>query len=149
MPLVYLLGDGKYSLKQPYLCVVIAQIRNSTFLRVLWGLYALYLLNISVDTADPMSNFQSEDLSFNDQESVVEIVVEKFLGYEHAIIEYDDPESEGHNQEKQNRLDLTLGLNKTLPQSAGLCFYPLNPPLNFAQTTTDGFYGPISPPPKV
>jgi hypothetical protein len=109
----------------------------------------MYLLNISVDTADPMSNFQSEDLSFNDQESMVEIVVEKFLGYEHAIREYDDPDSDGHSQKKQNRPDLIVGLDDALPRNTKLDFYPLNPPLNFAQTTTDGFYEAISPPPKV
>jgi hypothetical protein len=51
---------------------------------------ALYLLNISVDTADSTPHYLPEDLTFNDQESIVEIVLEKILGFEDAIAECDD-----------------------------------------------------------
>ena len=47
----------------------------------------IYLLNISVDTKDPHPEYIPEDLSINDQESIVEIVVEKILGFENAIQE--------------------------------------------------------------
>ena len=59
---------------------MLSQIRNSVFTKILWGLMGLYLLNISVDTADPNPEHIPEDLSINDQESIVEIVVEKILG---------------------------------------------------------------------
>ncbi|MBR9860554.1 hypothetical protein GYB22_07345 [bacterium] len=65
----------------------------------------LYLLNISVDTADLNSDSVSEDLSINDQESIVEIVVEKILGFENAIKEYDDHDSEDQNKKKNVNID--------------------------------------------
>lgn len=67
----------------------------------------LYLLNISVDTADPNPEYIPEDLSFNDQESIIEIVVEHVLGYEDAIKEYDDHDTEDHNKKSSVKIDLT------------------------------------------
>src|SRR6056297_1104490 len=67
----------------------------------------LYLLNISVDTADPNPEHIPEDLSINDQESIVEILVEKILGYENAIEEYDDNDTEEHNKKTNVKIDLT------------------------------------------
>jgi len=86
---------------------VISQIRNSVFTKILWGLMGLYLLNISVDTADPNPEHIPEDLSINDQESIIEIVVEKILGYENAIEEYDDNDTEEHNKNTNVKIDLT------------------------------------------
>lgn len=86
---------------------MISQIRNSVFTKILWGLMGLYLLNISVDTADPNPEHIPEDLSINDQESIIEIVVEKILGYENAIEEYDDNDTEEHNKNTNVKIDLT------------------------------------------
>lgn len=60
----------------------------------------LYLLNISVDSPDPNPEYIPEDLSINDQESIIEVVVEKILGFEDALEEYDDHDSEDHNKKK-------------------------------------------------
>ena len=86
---------------------MISQIRNSVFTKILWGLMGLYLLNISVDTADPNPEHIPEDISINDQESIIEIVVEKILGYENAIEEYDDNDTEEHNKNTNVKIDLT------------------------------------------
>ncbi|GAB3656315.1 hypothetical protein GCM10028791_28070 [Echinicola sediminis] len=67
-----------------------------------------YLLNISVDTADPDPQHLPEDLSINDQESIVELVVEKFLGFENAFKEYDDPDTEKHDKKKNVKIDLLV-----------------------------------------
>lgn len=88
---------------------MIGQIRNSVFTKILWGLMGLYLLNISVDPADPYSNYISEDLSINDQESIVEIVLEQILGYENIIKEYDDNDTEDHNTKTNFKIDLVIG----------------------------------------
>jgi len=67
----------------------------------------IYLLNISVDIADPFPQYISEDLSYNDQESVVEIIVEKIFGYENAIAEYDDHDTNDAHDKKSNfKIDL-------------------------------------------
>ncbi|PTB96581.1 hypothetical protein C9994_06660 [Marivirga lumbricoides] len=72
-----------------------------------------YLLNISVDTVDPKPEYIPEDLSINDQESILEIIVEKVLGYENAIKEYDDHDSEDHNKKKETKTDLLIHFPKT------------------------------------
>ncbi len=68
----------------------------------------LYLLNISADTADPHPTHIPEDLSINDQESIIEVVVETILGFEDAFQEYDDPDTEGHDKKPTVRIDLII-----------------------------------------
>lgn len=57
---------------------------------------AFYLLNCSVDASDITPNYIPENLNFNEQESVIEIIVEKVLGFENAIPENEDPDSENY-----------------------------------------------------
>lgn len=57
---------------------------------------ALHILNLSVDVQDPQPEGVPEDLSYNDMESVVEIILEQVLGIENAIPEYEEDDS-GHN----------------------------------------------------
>ena len=68
----------------------------------------LYLLNLSVDSVDPEAMYIPEDLSYNDQESIVEIIIEKLLGYENAFIEYDDKDSDENNHQSNPSLDFFL-----------------------------------------
>jgi hypothetical protein len=85
---------------------VLRQIRNSVVVKSLWGLLGLFLLNISVDTEDPNPEYLPEDLSINDQESIIEIIVEQVLGYEDAFKEYDDHDTEDHNKKTNVKIDL-------------------------------------------
>lgn len=66
----------------------------------------LYLLNISVDAPDLNPENIPEDLSINDQESIVEIVVEKILGFGDVIKEYDDNDTEDHNNKTNLKIEL-------------------------------------------
>lgn len=59
------------------------------------------MLNMGIDTTDPNPQHIPEELTFNDQESSFEIVIETVLGYEDAIKEYDDIDAEGHNTNKK------------------------------------------------
>ena len=79
----------------------------------------LYLLNNSVDTADPNPEHIPEDLSINDQESIVEIIIEKVLGFENAIEEYDDNDTEDHNKKKNVKIDLSVHETKTKENICG------------------------------
>ncbi len=74
-------------------------LKNKKFISFFWGLMALYMLNISIDSPDGHSNSVDEDLSHNEQESIVELIIEKVLGYEDAISEYDDTD-QNTNQKK-------------------------------------------------
>ena len=58
----------------------------------------LHVLNCSVDIPDPKGQQVTENLSFNDQESIVEIVVEKMLGFGNVIAEYDDVDGRKHDK---------------------------------------------------
>lgn len=128
---------------------MLSQIRNSVFSKILWGLMGLYLLNISVDTADPNPEHIPENLSINDQESIVEIVVEKILGYENAIEEYDDHDTEDHNKKSNVKIDLTThslvdnALNQSLIESTRHKF------LDYNTYLTNGFQKLDIPPPKI
>jgi len=82
--------------------------RNSKFTKILWGLMSLYLLNISVDSADHNSQNIPENLTINDQGSIAEIIVEQVLGYETAIKEHDENDSEDHNKKTITKIDLLV-----------------------------------------
>lgn len=84
---------------------MLGQIRNSVFTKFLWGFMGLFLLNISVDAPDPNPDYIPENLSFNDQESIIEIVFEKVLGFENAFKEYDDNDSEDHNSKTNLKIE--------------------------------------------
>ena len=110
---------------------------------------ALYLLNISVDMADPMPRFVPEDLSYNDQESIVEIVVEQLLGYEDAFEEFDDADSSDQNSKTPIKIDLVPPF-----QGADQQQYNWNKGprafINFqGQGPSEGFFLLVTPPPKV
>jgi hypothetical protein len=85
---------------------VLKILRNKAFTKILWGFMSLYLLNISVDTADARIHRVAEDLSINDQESIIEIVVEKVFGYENAIKEYDDNDFEKYGKSSNIKMEL-------------------------------------------
>ncbi|MCM5664392.1 hypothetical protein [Galbibacter mesophilus] len=79
---------------------------------------AIYLLNISVDAADPHPDYIPEDLSFNDQESIAEIIIEKVLGFENAFEEYDDHDPEDHN--KSNNVKINLLMHQVQSSDSGI-----------------------------
>jgi uncharacterized protein YlzI (FlbEa/FlbD family) len=109
----------------------------------------LYLLNISVDTSDPNPEHITENLSINDQESIVEIVIEKILGYENAIKEYDDHDTEDHNKKANVKIDLTThsvvdnALNQSFIETTSHKFP------DYTTYLTNGFQKLNFPPPKI
>ena len=109
----------------------------------------LYLLNISVDSADPNPEHIPEDLSLNDQESIVEIVIEKILGYEDVIREYDDHDREDHGEKKNVKIDLSTHLtvdhNSSHPDLIG----KKRPFPDHEACLTNGFSEIDTPPPKI
>ena len=109
----------------------------------------LYLLNISVDTADPYPEHIPEDLSFNDQESIVEIIIEKVLGYENAIAEYDDHDTEDHKKKSNVKTDLSVCLI-TSYKSIPLFFKERKQRfLDYEACLASGFVEIDSPPPNI
>ena len=109
----------------------------------------LYLLNISIDPADPNPEYIPEDLSFNDQESVIELIVEQVLGYENAIKEYDDHDTEEHNKKKNIKIDLLAYQTKPNKYIHHLLSEKKNPYPDHEARLTNGYKEIASPPPKV
>lgn len=109
----------------------------------------LYMLNISVDAVDSKPNNIPEDLSINDQESIIEIIVEQVLGYEDAIKEYDDNDSEDFNKKTNLKIELIVqfivdsSIKESIIKTTKLKFPDYNTVLKICFQNLD------TPPPKV
>jgi hypothetical protein len=92
-----------------YLCIVLNLLREHIIIRSIWGAMALFLFNISVDTPEPNIASEQSNLGFNDQESVLELLLEKVIGLEDAIAERDDVEGSGDSEKKKsNKIKIVL-----------------------------------------
>jgi hypothetical protein len=69
-------------------------IREHIGFKLLWLVMALHILNCSVDSPDPQPESVPEDLSYNDMESIVEIILEQGLDIQNAIPEHEDQDTD-------------------------------------------------------
>lgn len=76
-------------------------IRHSTITSFVWGFMAFYLLNISVDVTSLFDEKEENYKNYNEQESIVELVFEKVLGFEEAIPENNSNDSEQNSTMKK------------------------------------------------
>jgi hypothetical protein len=72
-------------------------LRQHIIFRLFWLFMAAHIFNCSVDTPDATPDYIPEDLTYNDMESVTEIVLEKFFGIENVIAEHDENDTEDGN----------------------------------------------------
>ncbi len=91
---------------------MICRLQNSKLLNFCWGMLALFLLNISIDVADDMPSNITEDLSFNEQESITEYILEEMMGIEDAI-----PESEDNDPSQNTTIKKATGFDQFLVSS--------------------------------
>lgn len=124
-------------------------LRNNIAIRCLWAFMGLYFLNISVDTVDAYPNHIPEDLSFNDQESIVEIVLEQVLGYENAIAEYDDNDTEDHTKKGNFKIDLVPLEVSENHQNESWANHLKHNAFNADNNLSIGYYQLNNPPPEV
>lgn len=85
---------------------LIHKIKENSFNRILFGLLAFYLLNISIDLPDKFNDSVPENLAFNDQESIIEFIAEKVLGFENAFEEYDDFDNPNPKKKSNNKVEV-------------------------------------------
>lgn len=83
-----------------------ARIKNSLF-RFVCILLALHIFNVSIDMPDGQPYDVPEDLSINEQESFIELVLEQWLGIENAVAEHDEPGDESEDLEIIKQFKLT------------------------------------------
>lgn len=93
---------------------MLARIRTYRFTSLFWCLTLVQLLNVAVDPPDMEAVALPEDLSYNDPESILEIVVEDMLGYEDALPEHDDNDSE-----REGKLSKTTSFDTFPPPAVG------------------------------
>lgn len=107
---------------------------------------ALHIFNISVDTPDAQPDYIPEDLTFNDMESVVEIVLEKVFNIDNAIAEHDEPdESDSENFEMSKEFKVYTH-QATLKLLSPEVIY-VNDNLSYKASFYNSFVNEISPPP--
>jgi len=99
-------------------------IREHIIFRCLCFVLALHIFNCSVDTPDPQPDNVPEDLSYNDMESVVEIVLEQVLGINNAIAEHDENDTD----------DAGGGL--TIKKGIDFSYYENNIKISFSNAVT-------------
>lgn len=95
---------------------MISKLNNIKPLKFFWILMALLLLNCSVDTTGLFADaIETKQLVFNDQESIIEIVVEQFLGFDNLIPEnFDDDMDQKANLKKAKVIDIFIIPNFSL-----------------------------------
>ena len=81
-------------------------IRTHIISKIITALFALHILNISVDAPDRYPDWVKEDLSINDMESISEIICEKILHINNAFPEFDDHDNNDRGAVLMNHLDL-------------------------------------------
>ncbi len=87
---------------------MISSLKKSIFPKFLWGFMACYMLNMSIDLTKPNIQYSAVNVSFNEQESIIELVLEKGLGFDNIIQELDDKETEEHHKKNNSKIDLIV-----------------------------------------
>jgi len=120
--------------------------RSHIVYRVFCVLMALHIFNICIDMPDAQPESVPEDLSVNDMESVIELILEKGFGIENAIAEHDEKD-EGTSQNFEASKDY-----KIVPTTMHILLNNIQAiVINRTATNNEpnylGFIGEISPPP--
>jgi hypothetical protein len=123
-------------------------LREHIIFKGFWLFMALQILNLSVDPPDMHPDYVPEDLSYNDMESIVEIVLEQLLDIEDAIPEQDDDDSSRALLTKINfqsfYFPLQLGLSLMLSNGD---INQLYKHIWYTDTYTEQFHPEVVPPP--
>lgn len=69
------------------------RLRQVRITRIICLVFALHILNLSIDPNDPEPDFAGEDITINEIESFTEFFAEIVLGFENAFAEHDEHDS--------------------------------------------------------
>lgn len=129
--------------------MILKKLRNNQFSNILWWIMFFCFFNISADTKNPLPDYIPVNSSFNDQESIVELVVEKVLGYADAIPEHDDPDTEEHNCKSITHIDLFVPLHSKQKVESYLIIWTRRDIFSHYQWAfSDRYYQIHTPPPE-
>ncbi len=120
--------------------------RNHIVIQSISLFMALYVLNFSVDAPDSQPDHQVEDLSINDMESIVEIVLEGWMDIENAIPEHDESDGTKSTLVLKKTFDFCLFEFKRGNAYAS-DFLLRNRFLDYSRNFQQQFYPEFTPPP--
>jgi hypothetical protein len=110
----------------------------------------LLIFNLSIDVKDQGDINMKEDLTINDQESIVELVLEKWFGFENAIAEHDEhDEQDGGSIDCQKIVLINLSYKQNISHKLIITIFDKNPLILFKENYVKAYSLEIdSPPPK-
>lgn len=125
-------------------------LQNTKLLKLFWGLLALFMLNSSIDLPDITSAGLPEDLSYNEQESIAEYILEEILNIENAIPESEDNDATQNSTIKKTAVaDQYIIVHISLKEN----IYPVDLEKEYPQNgdffLANQFIEIVSPPPEV
>lgn len=136
-----------------YICFRMKLFNRRVLSKLLLFFLTAVIFNLSVDVKDYSENYIPEDLSFNDQESIVELIVEKWLGFSNAFIEYDEPDQEDGGILDFHKITLAINSqNQTIVfDKSPIISIKNSKRLNYLNSNSlkKPFLDILSPPPKV
>ena len=136
-----------------YICFRMKLFNRRVLSKLLLFFLTAVIFNLSVDVKDYSKNYIPEDLSFNDQESIVELIVEKWLGFSNAFIEYDEPDQEDGVILDFHKITLAISSqNQSIVfEKSPIIFIKNSKRLNYLNSNRlkTPFLDILSPPPKV
>lgn len=95
-------------------------IREKKIVKIIWAILSLYLLNISIDAPD-IQDVNGNKGEYNEQDSVIELIVEKALDFEDAINDYENEDS-AETFKKKNFIDCFILHRPAEHIPANICF---------------------------
>src|ERR1035437_5545265 len=124
-------------------------IRTTFFGKIICFLFALHILNVSVDPPDPEPEWVPEDLSVNEMESISEIICEQILHIDNAFPEQDDQDNADHGAPAAFHLAPLLVIHQPI-----MSVIPVPNAFPIHVKTNESFYKQptmeiLSPPPNV
>lgn len=123
--------------------------RLSILKNVLCWLMAVQFLNLSVDTRDMNAFNQHEDLSINDQESLIELIVEKVFGWEQTFKEADDADHEKNIKPVVEKVFFYCSTKFTIEKSIFIIDQNTAPFVHPLRSLPQGFMYPLKRPPRL
>lgn len=115
--------------------------------RVISFLLAAYLLNFSIDSRDAHPDAVVEDLSFNDIESVYELLAEDVVGIENAVEEHDERDQEEGGSFEFKKVFFQVTISKIQVKTA-YYMYSIHFRIDYAERLSVRSPDINSPPPK-
>ncbi len=121
--------------------------RNHHLVRIWTIMLAFTILNCSVDSPDRLPFNTTEDLSYNDMESVLEVVIEKVLDCDNFFVEYDDNDEGDSGQFSFKKgIDFYTPIDLYPFQFADVDTSPIKH-AGYKETYTSQFHSELVPPP--